>query len=47
MASCDLGLRVWTFLHCYLGCLKGVSDSVEVLFNGIEAVLALTLILLK
>ena len=28
-------------------CLKGVSKSVQVLFNGIEAVLVLSLILLK
>ena len=29
------------------GCFKGVSKSVQVLFNGIEAVLVLTVISLK
>ena len=28
---------------CYVGCLKGVSTSVQVLFNVIEAVVVLTL----
>ena len=34
---------------CYVGCfiVKGVSESVQVLLHGIEAVLVLTLILLK
>ena len=32
---------------CSLGSLKGVSKSVEVLFNGIEAVMVLTLMILK
>ena len=32
----------WTF-----GCLKGVSKSVQVLFYGTEAVMVLTLIILK
>ena len=32
---------------CYLACLKGVSMSFQVLFNGIEAVMVLTLIFLK
>ena len=35
------------FRACYFGCLKGFSKSVQVLFNGIEAVLVLTLIILK
>ena len=32
---------------CYFGCLKGVPKSVQVLFNGIEALMVLTLIILK
>ena len=32
---------------CYFDCLKGSSKLVQVLFNGIEAVLVLTLIILK
>ena len=32
---------------CYFGCLKGVSTSVLVLSNSIEAVMVLTLIILK
>ena len=31
----------------YVGCLKGVSKSVQLLSNGIEAVIVLTLIILK
>ena len=34
-------------LLCYSGCLKGVSKPVQVLLDGIEAVLVLTLIILK
>ena len=32
---------------CHFGCLKGVSKAVQVLLNGIEPVMALTLIILK
>ena len=32
---------------CYVGCLKGVSKSVQVLLHGIEAAMVLTLIILK
>ena len=32
---------------CYFGCLQRGSKSVHVLFHGIEAVMVLTLILLK
>ena len=37
------------FRVCYFGCLKlkGVSKSVQVLFDGIEAIFVLTLIILK
>ena len=31
----------------YFGCVNGISKSVEVLFNGIEALLVLTLMILK
>ena len=31
----------------YFGCLKGGSKSVQVLFDGIEAVMVLTLMILK
>ena len=31
----------------YVGCLKGVSKSVQILFSGIEAVVVLTLIILE
>ena len=31
----------------YFGCFKGVSKSVQVLLNGIGAVMALSLIVLK
>ena len=27
---------------CYFGCLEGVSKSVQVLFNGMEAAMVLT-----
>ena len=30
----------------YIGCLKGVSKSVQVLFDGIEAVMVVTLMIL-
>ena len=40
-------LRVYLPIICYLGCLKGVSKSVQVLFNGIEAVMLLILIIPK
>ena len=30
-------------MDSYVGCFKGLSKSVQVLFNGIEAVLVLTL----
>ena len=33
-------------IDSYFGCLKAVSKSVQVLFNGIEAVVVLTLIVL-
>ena len=32
---------------CYFGCLKGVSKSVQVLFNGTDAVLVRTVLILK
>ena len=32
---------------CYFGCLKGPLQSVQVLFSGIEAVVVVTLIILK
>ena len=32
---------------CHVGCLRGVSKSVQVLCNGIGAVLELSLIVLK
>ena len=35
--TCDL------FRACYFGCLQGCLKSVQVLFNGIEAVMVRTL----
>ena len=32
---------------CHFGCLKGVAKPVQVLFNGIEAVVVLTFMILK
>ena len=32
---------------CYFDCFEGDSKSVQVLLNGVEAVMALTLIVLK
>ena len=34
-------------IHRYFGCLKGVSKSVQLLLNGMEAVMVLTVITLK
>ena len=36
-----------SYMVYYVGCLKGVSKSGQVLFNGVEAVIILTLIILK
>ena len=42
------GCRCGCRYRCrYFDCLKGVSQSVQVLLNGIEAVMVLTLIILK
>ena len=35
------------YRDCYVGCLKGISKSLQVPFHGMEAVLVLTLIILK
>ena len=35
------------FISSYFGCLEGGSKSVQVLFNGIEAVIVLTLRILN
>ena len=38
----------WQYLGlwvCYSGCLKGVSESVQVLPNGIEAAMVLSLMM--
>ena len=43
----DVDVEVDVDLDRYFGSLKEASKSVQVLFNGIEAVLVLTLILLK
>ena len=32
---------------CCFGCFKGLSESVQVLFHGIETVMILTLIILN
>ena len=34
-------------MGCYFACLKSLSELVQVLLHGIEAVLILTLIILK
>ena len=46
------GVESARFLDCcagsaFLGCLKGVSKSVQVLLNGIEAVMVLSSTILK
>ena len=38
----DVDVLVDVDIDRYFGCLKGVSKSVQVPFNGIEAVLVLT-----
>ena len=43
----DVDVEVDVDMDRYFGCLKGVSKSVQVLFNGIEAFLVLTLMILK
>ena len=40
----DIGAEVEVDIDSYLGSLKRSSKSVQVLFSGIEAVMALTLI---
>ena len=39
----DIDVEVDVDIDRYFGCFKGVSTSVQVLFNGIEEVLVLTL----
>ena len=40
-------VEVDVIIDRYLGCLEGASKSVQVPLNGIEAVMVLTLIILK
>ena len=42
-----MDVEVEVDLDRYLGCLKGVSKSVQVLLNDIEAVMVLTLLILQ
>ena len=39
--------RVVRYRACYFGCFKGISKSVQVLLDGIDAIVLLTLITLK
>ena len=43
----DIDVVVDVDVDSYFGCVKEVSKSVQVLFNGLEAVMELTLIGLK
>ena len=43
----DVDVEVNVDIDCYFGCLKGDSKSVQILSHGIEAILVLTLIILK
>ena len=43
----DIGVEVEIDIDSYLGSLRGVSESVQVLFSGTEAGMVLTLIILK
>ena len=43
----DADVEVDVDIDRHFGCLKEVSKSVQVLLNGLEAVLVLTLIILK
>ena len=44
----EVGITVIAnYRACCFGCFKGASTSVEVLLNGIEAVMVLTLMFLK
>ena len=46
--QCERGSSYhWIFSACPFGYLKRVSKSVQVLLNGIEAIMALPLIILK
>ena len=43
----DMDVEVDVDIDTYFGCLEGFSMFVEVLFNGIDAVMVLTLITLN
>ena len=43
----DIDVEVDVDIDRYFGSLKGVSKSVQVLLNGIEAVVVLTVMILK
>ena len=43
----DVEVDIDVDIDSYFGCFKGVSKSVQVLFNGIEAATVLTLIILQ
>ena len=40
-------INIYFFMYSHLGYLKGVSKSIQVALNGLEAVLVLTLIILE
>ena len=42
----DVDVEADVDIASYLGCLKGVSKAVQVLLNGIETIMVLTLIIL-
>ena len=43
----DIDVEVDVDVDSYFGCFRGASKSVQVLFNGMEAVMGLALIILK